>query len=160
MGAAAATVHPRRSIHTLARTLPAPLLACVPCREEVYRTYAIVATRPHQLGKGSERDPKWSYLLPLVDLVNTHTLPGEPHNCNVWLRSFPLEYRHTQGYESEAQEPRALLGASRAIRAGEELLLSYGIDARHEPAQQFLAPSATLNPPCQMQLSHRIKGAA
>ena len=70
--------------------------------------------------------------------MNTHTVPDGGRNCNVWLRSFPLEYAHSQEYESAAQEPRALLGASRPIRAGEELLLSYGIDARHEPAQQFL----------------------
>ena len=105
--------------------------------DEVRWARALLQSRP--LAIGGRGAPKRFFLVPFVDLLNTWLVPDE-QRVNVKLKSLrPSRFRSSDdGGDDDAMRPRAVLATTRPVRAGEELLLSYGLDLRQTTARYAL----------------------
>ena len=93
--------------------------------DEVRWARALLQSRPLAIGGAPAAHPRGYFLLPLVDMANTHL--GGAEFCNVKLSSVRAD-RVPDHMRGTAHEIRAALVAARDVAAGEELLLDYGLD--------------------------------
>ena len=104
--------------------------------DEVRWARALLQSRPLGLSSGSATAQRQFFLVPFVDSANTWLVPGE--QINVKLSSLRTAGVDGADEEGAAHRPRAILVATRAIAAGEELFLDYGLDLRETPARLAL----------------------
>ena len=93
--------------------------------DEVRWARALLQSRPLAIGGAPAAHARRYFLLPFIDMANTH-LGGAQH-ANVRLSSVRADAvpAHMRGSELEI---RAALVAARDVAEGEELLLDYGLD--------------------------------
>ena len=107
--------------------------------DEVRWARALLQSRP--LAIGGRGAPKRFFLVPFVDLLNTWLVPDDAQRVNVKLKSLrPSRFGSSDDDDGDddAMRPRAVLATTRPVRAGEELLLSYGLDLRQTTARYAL----------------------
>ena len=116
--------------------------------DEVRWARALLQSRPLAIGSRSTSlakaavDPQQQrfFLVPFVDMLNTWLVPDE-RRVNVKLKSLRRSRLGDDddgaggGDDGDAMRPRAVLATTRPVRAGEELLLSYGLDLRQTTAR-------------------------
>ena len=99
--------------------------------DEVHRARALLQSRALSVGSKF-------YLMPFVDSINTRLVPGDGINVKLKsLRAVGVGVEELAAADS-ATQPRAVLTAVRAIAAGEELFLDYGVDIRRTSVRYSL----------------------